>query len=728
MGRRLRDARARGFVGRGPERDLFRSALAGTPDAFAVLYLHGPGGIGKSTLLRRFADDAEAARRPVVRVDGRTAGRSARQFWAAAGRSVDTPGAVLLVDGFERCDAVAEWFRQDFLPRLPSDGVVVVASRRAPEPGWRTDLGWGKEVRTVGLRNLSPEDAVALLDGRGVPTGMRRALLAFTGGHPLALSLAAEVAAGSGSGTADDAPRAEPGGAGPGPAERWSPGQDVIEHLLAQLVGTLPSGLHRRVLEVCAHAHNTTEELLRAVLPSDTDAGGLFGWLRSLPYVETGPEGLYPHDIVRAALDADLRWRDPEGYEAVHLAVRDHLLDRARTAEGTALLHLMEALIFVHRHTEGMTGFFTWRTEPDLWEDACHTEDRAAVVALAAETEGAESARIVEFWLDRQPEAFHVYRRTRPDDPTGQGPGVAEPVAFMAWLRLPAVTDAVTEAERREETAADPVVAAAWAHARSAAPVRAGEHVALARFLVDPAAYQRPSPVTDLVQMRVLSEWLRAVRPAWSYLVVADPEFWGPQMAYLEQRRVPADPSVGGRTYALFGHDWRAAPAGPWFDGYVARELYGPRSGDGPTAGGEEDPSDLAVLSREEFGDAVRAVLRAWRRPDVIAASPLLRSRLVTDRMRGGERPGPGGPADGPLAGALREAVVDAVDALGRDPRAEPLHRAVTTAYFRGVPTREAAAERLGVPLSTFRRHVARAVDRVIGYLWQQELSGPGSQ
>ncbi|WP_030545820.1 hypothetical protein [Streptomyces exfoliatus] len=36
-----------------------------------------------------------------------------------------------------------------------------------------------------------------------------------------------------------------------------------------------------------------------------------------------------------------------------------------------------------------------------------------------------------------------------------------------------------------------------------------------------------------------------------------------------------------------------------------------------------------AVLSRPEFDSAVRDALRALRRPDALAASPLSRSRLV---------------------------------------------------------------------------------------------------
>jgi hypothetical protein len=57
LGQRLERERARRFVGRSAELELFaarlQAAAAGETgwDLFSVLWVHGPGGIGKSTLL-----------------------------------------------------------------------------------------------------------------------------------------------------------------------------------------------------------------------------------------------------------------------------------------------------------------------------------------------------------------------------------------------------------------------------------------------------------------------------------------------------------------------------------------------------------------------------------------------------------------------------------------------------------------------------------------------------
>ena len=70
LSHRLAQTAHRCFVGRAAELQIFERALAAPLPPFAVLWIHGPGGVGKSALLAALRDRAIAGGRRVVRVDG----------------------------------------------------------------------------------------------------------------------------------------------------------------------------------------------------------------------------------------------------------------------------------------------------------------------------------------------------------------------------------------------------------------------------------------------------------------------------------------------------------------------------------------------------------------------------------------------------------------------------------------------------------------------------------
>src|SRR5262245_49249844 len=151
---RLTAARRGRFVGREAELELFRSALLATEPPFAVLHIFGPGGVGKSTLLREYARQASETGRPVVLVD-RDVEPSPAGFLLALYRALgleesraDLPlanwpsNAILFIDTYELLAALDGWLRETFLPQLPTDTLVVIAGRNPPASAWRADQGW----------------------------------------------------------------------------------------------------------------------------------------------------------------------------------------------------------------------------------------------------------------------------------------------------------------------------------------------------------------------------------------------------------------------------------------------------------------------------------------------------------------------------------------------------------------------------------------------------------
>ncbi|MFC9471700.1 hypothetical protein ACFTS5_05845 [Nocardia sp. NPDC056952] len=64
------------------------------------------------------------------------------------------------------------------------------------------------------------------------------------------------------------------------------------------------------------------------------------------------------------------------------------------------------------------------------------------------------------------------------------------------------------------------------------------------------------------------------------------------------------------------------------------------------------------------------------------------------------------------------------VESVREDSRGEKLYRVLDRTYLRPAPTQERAAELLGLPFSTYRRHLTQGIERVIVKMWQIELYG----
>ncbi|MFG2085374.1 MULTISPECIES: AAA family ATPase [unclassified Spirillospora] len=667
VGDRLRHARRRRFVGRSGEIELFRGAIS--DGSFAVLFLHGPGGVGKSALLAEMAEAARQSGVTPVLVDARTVTPEASAFL----RAVEAPGAgryAVLIDTYELLAPLDDWVREHFVPGLPADTIVVIAGRDAPSARWVADAGWHELLRVVSVRNLSPSDALAYLRVEGVPEELHDHVLELAHGHPLTLSLLVDLVR-----RREDVPR----------SLRVAP--DVVRALLARLVDRVPSSRHREALQICAHARFTTEELLRAMLGDDAPA--LFGWLRTLSFIEEREFGLFPHDVVRDILDADLRWRDPDGYAGLHRGLRRRFVERARkAADDERVRHQNVAdIMFLSRDHPIVKGYWQLTGLGQLSATGLRPGDAETVLAMTREQQGEEQAAHAAYWIERQPDAFGVFR-----DEAG------EPFGFAAYLEL-----------QEADLGDDPGARAMWEHVVRHAPPRPGENVMAWRFFMDAEPDARPSRSETMIRLWHGQEIITGAGKAWDLVAVpSEREYWDPLLSFFDfHHAAEAGYRVGGRPYDVYAHDWRVLGVDDWLALTAERELGAP-----VTASAASAPE--LVLSQPEFADAVRAALRDLHRADRLAGNPLLRSRLVREA--------------GAPAAELRRLVEEAAGTLRDDPREESLYRVADRTFLRPAPTQERAAEMLGLPFSTYRRHRNRAVERIAAWLWERELYGTGHQ
>lgn len=658
------------FVGRDDEVRVFRGALTSSDPTPAVMFVHGPGGIGKTSLLAEFARIAGDAGVPVVRVDGRDVDPSPTALRDAIQPLQSVTRGVLLVDGYERLGDLDEWMRTGILPDLPVGVRAVVAGRQAPSPAWRSDAGWQDLLLVLPLRNLTPEDSREYLHGCGVEHRLHEKIIDLTYGHPLALSLLADSVMRN-----DEQPDA-------------ALAPDLVSTLINRFVDSVPSPDHLRALEVSALARVTTEALLREALDVP-DAHQLFAWLEGLSFFERSPEGVVPHDLAREALAADLHRRDPDAYEAVFRGIRTHIIRRLKATRGRAQQRVLLDAKYMHRHQPVSRGFTDWETFGQYHLEPARGADGPEIVGLVRTWEGESSALIAERWMRLQPEGFWVVR-----DHDGSVRGC------LAVIDLTRAKGA--------DVASDPGAAAALEYARTHVAIGPGEGVTQWRFIVDRDAYQQPSPTTNLGPVASIQHWLTTAGLAASFLTFADADAWQDYFAFFEILRAEdADFEVDDHQFGLFVRDFTRIGIDDWLALMFERDL----AGDFVPLPDAHRPEVLA-LSEVMFETAVRQALRDLRRPDLLAENPLTRSWLVLSR-RGADD------AAATLATLLR----DAVEAVRDDPRDEKLYRVLDRTYLRPAGSQENAADLLGLPISTYKRHLRRGVERVVRHLWRHDLT-----
>jgi hypothetical protein len=351
IGDHLRAEASKRFVGRVAPLALLRKAISASPPRTPLFFVYGPGGIGKTTLLERLRTEAAIEGIAFRGIDAAGVPPTPDDITAALARAVrlrpestfeelravfSRDRSVLVIDSFECLEPMRDWVRDTLLPALPSQMSVVLAGRQAPDTHWTAHPLWCDAMRSIGLDSLSRAESARLLDAHGVAPDAHAGVLDLCHGHPLALVLLADEVRRLGQ---------VPSGLGP----------DLVKALTKRCVAQAPTPLHRAALEACARTRTTTVSLLSEVVDK-ASSPMLFEWLGEQSYISAGPRGLWPHDLVRDAIDEELRWRDPQTSRTLQHAVNRHLIRQLQ--EGLDIPHTIFELQYLERRSPMMQRYF----------------------------------------------------------------------------------------------------------------------------------------------------------------------------------------------------------------------------------------------------------------------------------------------------------------------------------------------------------------------------------
>ena len=561
------DAAEQDFVGRRYELAVLQGAARTEDRRPLVVFVTGPGGIGKTRLLEAALDRIDQV--DVVLLDCRRIEPTPAGFLACVAEALrcPPPGAgigeiagviassgrrtVLALDTYERFSLLDTWLRQVFMPSMPESVLTFISGRDSPGAAWLVAPGWAGLVHELRLGALDQSESIELLRRRGVSELEAARINAFARGHPLALELAASALA------------AEPALA----IERGPPRAVIRQLLEALLAGLSPRILE--TLEAVSTSRRVTEPVLRSLL-ARSSVRHEFDELRRLSFVEETSEGLVVHDVVREAIAADLRERDPELYAGYRRRSWSYFEARARAPSPERLWDVTADLIYLIENPVLRAACFPAGTGEHAVEPAI-AADGPAIREIVAAHEEPGAAGLLRDWWARQPSSFYVARGAD---------GCVNAILHLS--QIDDVDPGLAES--------DPI-ARAWRSHLGAVPTRPGDRVLTMRRWLGRESGEMLSPAVGACWLDVKRAYME-LRPRLSrlYSVMADHDALAPIFAPLGFAPIGEPVDVAGVLQQPVWLDFGEGSVDGWLRRLVGAEIDAEEAAltpaaDGPTGG-----------------------------------------------------------------------------------------------------------------------------------------------
>lgn len=700
---RLSEHRAKIFVGRVAELGLLRHALQAEHPNFQVLAIYGPPGSGKTTLLKRFATECDDVGVGNKLIDARSLQPVQKPFLRAFRAALElgendvltTALArrgrfILMIDNYDTLYPLHDWLCETVLPQLPASTIFVVASREALPDLWRTDPAWRQLVQPVYLHNFSPKETRMYLTLRAVPGAEHGSLIRFSRGHPLALSLAADLYDQRSDFSFD--PRSAP---------------DMMQTLVRRFVGDVVDPGRRMALEASAIVRVTTEAVLAAMLDSQ-DVRAEFEWLCDLSFIDFSPAGIYPHDLVRDAISQDLLWRDAHRYEELRRRAHEFYAPLLRHPDQNIQEKTLVDYLFLYRSHAALRPFLERHgTRPVLPKaEQATPADHPQLLALVRHFEGEASADVLAHWLRYQPQGAWLMRG---DD--------GRVTAFTLIVRL----DGQSEAHTR----ADPLTRRIWEYLQKNDLLQPNDVATVSRFVIDAEKYQDITPQIASFAMFLLRHCLTVPNLKFTFNILAQPEVWEPFATASGFFKLVRDKDlqfqVGERRMGVFMQDWRCETPEMWLSRIAPQQQWERQQREStrhrPISAVQDEQQLLE--QRNKFASAVRHALKNFHVLDALASNPLVNSAFVRKCI------GENADSDSKTR-ALQAAITEVVEFLGTVPTREKLYQALRYTYIEPQGSQERVAEWLGIPFSTYRGHLRAGMNVLTDILWRKDVEARG--
>ncbi len=438
---RLNQQITRNFVGRAQEIAHLLQLLdeQNTP----VVFVHGIGGIGKSSLLEVFATHAQTLGAVVIRLDCRAVKPSPEGFLhelnaAIGGDATDLEQialrlsrlgerVILTFDTYEVFRMMDTWLRQVFIPALNDNIQIIFFGREAPVSAWHTTPGWHGMFQSILLGPLSNIEAEELLLQCGVSEMDMQRVTLFTHGHPLALKLAAA--------TIKERPNLN---------LREVESQHVVRELTQLYMADVTDPVSRVTLEAASVVRRITRSLVGAMLP-DIAPNDAYNRLQALPFVDSASDGLMIHDLVQQAIANHLHAADPERYHNYRRAAWHQLRSEFSAGSRANIWRYTADMAYLIDKPAIHEALFPSDTHLYAIEPATPA-DNEVIQTITLRHDGSERLDIIQQWWRLARNAFYVARERNgevvgyygllPVQPANNHLRFDDPITGLYWQHL----------------------------------------------------------------------------------------------------------------------------------------------------------------------------------------------------------------------------------------------------------------------------------------------------